>query len=248
MKIASFSGICRMFIWSSCIPVLMTAGSSEMKAQVDDAVSKCRLYMQAAFTCWPPKRKINKYSYRLRQLFLNSVYHFSAGKCAENNGRYRRADKISTSVESPTMQTMTRHSMPEIARGDRNNIDRSLFGLGLDGMMDGNRMDFGFGAFQDRGELVGFADFVEPAAPAKEDAIEGERGQLQFTDRIIGEERKQFFKLERECEKASKFLLENRKLQNCPRINKWKQRLSHLLTDLTKMKNVCMKKEVEKTY
>lgn len=235
MKISAF---CRILIWSTCIPVILANESNLLNTEVDKAITKCRRYMQEAFTCWPPKRKINKYSFRLRQLFLNSIHQFSLGKCKKVGGRNRREGEIFTST---TMQTMTRHSMPEIARGDRFNNDRGLFGL--DEMMNGNRLDFGFGAFGDRGESGGFMDFVEPGLQDDGDEIEGERGQLQFTDRIIGEDRKQIFKLERECEKSTKSILESRKFQNCPRINKWRQRLNHLLTDLTKMKNVCLKKD-----
>jgi len=207
-----------------------------MVNEVMRAMEKCNSFMHSAFDCWPPKRKINKYSHRLKAVFFDSIHHLTVGKCDKNSkpgsNRYRRDTVSSTDTSTPTLApaTMTRHSMPDIARMDRptggeaNSIDRSLFGMGN----------------LDRGVMEGFVDFVEPGL-----GDDMERGQA-FTDRIMGEDRKQFLRLERECQKATKAILDSRLLSKCTKLKKWRDRLDHLLFDITKMKKVCLKKNTKK--
>jgi len=150
-----------------------------MVNEVMKAMEKCNSFMHSAFDCWPPKRKINKYSHRLKAVFFDSVHHLTVGKCDKKSktgsNRYRRdtvsseetSTSESTSDSTSAPATMTRHSMPDIARMDRpsggppGSIDRSLFGMGN----------------LDRGVMEGFVDFVEPGL-----ADDMERGQA-FTDR-----------------------------------------------------------------
>lgn len=177
-----------------------------------------------------------KYTHRLKAVFFDATHHLSIGKCNSNNNKNSEKKKRSRrQVPQSTSQplTMTRHSMPELARrSESGTIDRSLFGMDMD-----------------RFDVAGFDDFVEPGVPESEVTSsfrpDVERGQVTFSDRIMGEERKQFLRLERECQMSTKAILNSRHISNCWKVQKWRNRLDHLLGDLTKMKNVCLKKQID---
>lgn len=54
--------------------------------KIENAQSKCAVYMGKAMTCEPPSEKIGKYTFRLDKVLLDAKHHLNTGKCDPDMG------------------------------------------------------------------------------------------------------------------------------------------------------------------
>lgn len=62
--------------------------SANLIEKIENAQGKCQYFMKKAYYCQPPQRKIEKYSFRLKKVMFDAVYHYNKGKCRKRTVTY----------------------------------------------------------------------------------------------------------------------------------------------------------------